>query len=231
MKSNPSKLKIALGIVVVCLILGIAIMALYSPVIFQRGNPIPYLRAAAKLNDDTQYVQVKQTESESIYITRKGESDALLRMFAEGTGAVFQEQLGSTYIFSDDDKEWLLESEIYWKIYTVWVVPIFSNDGNAQNHEQASHLLSLNVKVIEIVEDNDNRFLVEALESYKDKISQGDIISVASDSAEVSDILRAYQENNDFRIYFPKIDDTADGISVTCLDVVQYDSNGEVIQQ
>ena len=163
MKSNPSKLKIALGIVVVCLILGIAIMALYSPVIFQRGNPIPYLRAAAKLNDDTQYVQVKQTESESIYITRKGESDALLRMFAEGTGAVFQEQLGSTYIFSDDDKEWLLESEIYWKIYTVWVVPIFSSDGNAQNHEQASHLLSLNVKVIEIVEDNDKLFLVEAL--------------------------------------------------------------------
>lgn len=161
MKSNPSKLKIALGIVVVCLILGIAIMALYSPVIFQRGNPIPYLRAAAKLNDDTQYVQVKQTESESIYITRKGESDALLRMFAEGTGAVFQEQLGSTYIFSDDDKEWLLESEIYWKIYTVWVVPIFSSDGNAQNHEQASHLLSLNVKVIEIVEDNDNLFLLQ----------------------------------------------------------------------
>ena len=70
MKSNPSKLKIALGIVAVCLILGIAIMALYSPVIFQRGNPIPYLRAAAKLNDDTQFVQVKQTESDSIYITR-----------------------------------------------------------------------------------------------------------------------------------------------------------------
>lgn len=174
---------------------------------------------------------LKQTESESIYITRKGESDALLRMFAEGTGAVFQEQLGSTYIFSDDDKEWLLESEIYWKIYTVWVVPTFSNDGNAQNHEQASHLLSLNVKVIEIVEDNDNLFLVEALESYKDKISQGDIISVAADSAEVSDILGAYQENNDFRIYFPQIDDTADRISVTCLDVVQYDSNGEVILQ
>lgn len=112
-----------------------------------------------------------------------------------------------------------------------WVVPIFSNDGNAQNHEQASHLLSLNVKVVKIVEDSDNLSLVEALKNYKDKISQGDIISVASDSAEVSDILRAYQENYSFRIYFPQIDDTADRISVTCLDVVQYDSNGEVIQQ
>ena len=62
-------------------------------------------------------------------------------------------------------------------------------------------------------------------------INQGDTISVATDSTEVSDILEAYQEHNNFRIYFPKIDDTSDGISVTCLDVVQYDSSGEIIQQ
>ena len=73
--------------------------------------------------------------------------------------------------------------------------------------------------------------LVEALESYKEEINQGDTISVAADSTEVSDILETYQEHNSFRIYFPKIDDTLDGISVTCLDVVQYDSSGEIIQQ
>ena len=180
---------------------------------------------------ETQYVQVKQTESECVYITRRGESDALLRMFAESTGAVFQEQMGGVYIFSDDDSEWMLESEIYWKNYTVWVVPAFSNDDTTQNYEQVSHLLTLNVKVIEMVEDEDNLFLVEALESYKDEIKQGDTISVAADSTEVSDILETYQEHNSFRIYFPKIDDTSDGISVTCLDVVQYDSSGEIIQQ
>ena len=134
---------------------------MYSPVIFQRGNPLPYLRAAAKLSDETQYVQVKQTESECVYITRRGESDALLRMFAESTGAVFQEQMGGVYIFSDDDSEWLLESEIYWKNYTVWVVPAFSNDNTTQNYEQVSHLLALNVKVIEMVEDEDNLFLLQ----------------------------------------------------------------------
>lgn len=73
--------------------------------------------------------------------------------------------------------------------------------------------------------------LVEALESYKEEINQGDTISVAADSTKVSDILGTYQEHNSFRIYFPKIDDTSDGISVTCLDVVQYDSSGEIIQQ
>jgi hypothetical protein len=101
----------------------------------------------------------------------------------------------------------------------------------AGKQEQGLHLLSLKVKVIEMVEDEDNLFLVEALESYKDEINQGDTISVAADSTKVSDILGTYQEHNSFRIYFPKIDDTSDGISVTCLDVVQYDSSGEIIQQ
>ena len=105
-----------------------------------------------------------------------------------------------------------------------------SND-RASKQEQGSHLLSLNVKVIEMVEDEDNLFLVEALESYQDKINQGDTPSVSADSTEVSDISETYQEHNSFRIYFPKIDDTSDGISVTCLDVVQYDSSGEIIQQ
>ena len=105
-----------------------------------------------------------------------------------------------------------------------------SND-QAGKQEQGLHLLSLKVKVIEMVEDEDNLFLVEALESYKDEINQGDTISVAADSTKVSDILGTYQEHNSFRIYFPKIDDTSDGISVTCLDVVQYDSSGEIIQQ
>ncbi len=106
-----------------------------------------------------------------------------------------------------------------------------SSDDQANKQEQGSHLLSLNIKVSEMVEDEDNLFLVEALENYKDEISKGDIISVVADSTEVSDILETYQEHNSFRMYFPKIDYSSDGISVTCLDVVQYDSRGEIIQQ
>ena len=67
-----------------------------------------------------------------------------------------------------------------------------SND-QAGQQEQGLHLLSLKVKVIEMVEDEDNLFLVEALESYKDEINQGDTISVAADSTKVSDILGTYQ--------------------------------------
>lgn len=103
--------------------------------------------------------------------------------------------------------------------------------GQAGKQEQSSHLLSLNVKVIEMVEDGSNLFLVEALESYEDEINQGDTISVTADSTEVSDILETYQEHNSFRIYFPKINNPSVKISVACLDVIQYDSSGQIIQQ
>ena len=42
------------------------IVALWSPVIFQCGNPIPYLLAATKISDETPYVQVKVDDSASI---------------------------------------------------------------------------------------------------------------------------------------------------------------------
>ena len=42
------------------------IVALWSPVIFQRGNPSPYLLAATKISDETPYVQVKVDDSASI---------------------------------------------------------------------------------------------------------------------------------------------------------------------
>ena len=112
----------------------------------------------------------------------------------------------------------------------------FSNRLDAQvilmtktgKQEQGLHLLSLKVKVIAMVENEDNLFLVEALESYKDEINQGDTISVATDSTEVSDILETYQEHNNFRIYFPKTTTILRMvISVTCLVCCfTYDSSG-----
>lgn len=98
----------------------------------------------------------------------------------------------------------------------------FSNSN--KGHNQNSHLLSVNIKVIEVVEDSDNQFVVEALENCAEIIKQGDTILVTADSADISGILESYQENNSFRIYFPMTNDTPDGISVTCFDIIQYDS-------
>lgn len=104
----------------------------------------------------------------------------------------------------------------------------FNNTNEA--HNQDGYLLSVNVKVIEVAEDNENWFVVEALENCTEKIKQGDKILVTADSADISSILESYQENNSFRIYFPVITDTMEGVCVTCFDIIQYDSTGKIVQ-
>lgn len=128
MKSKSLKFKIILIVIAVCCIFCIAIISLYSPVIFQRGNPIPYLIASTKLNTETPYVQVKQTDSETVYITKRGVCNELLQLFAESAEAEFQEQFGSTFVFNDGENEWIIESEIYWRNYTVWEIPTFTDN-------------------------------------------------------------------------------------------------------
>ncbi|MBC8586233.1 hypothetical protein [Youxingia wuxianensis] len=106
-----------------------------------------------------------------------------------------------------------------------------NSDNANEGHNQNGHLLSVNVKVVEIVENNDKLFKVEALENCTEKIAQGDTILVTADSADISSILESYQQNNSFRIYFPVITDTAEGVSVTCFDIIQYDSTGKIVQK
>ena len=113
-----------IAIVVFC-IFCVVFISLYLPVIFQRGNPIPYLVASKKLDNNMPYVQVEQTDFESVYISKRGICNELFQLFIESTGAKFQEQLGNTYIFSDGETKWMIKSEVYWKDYTVWEIPIF----------------------------------------------------------------------------------------------------------
>lgn len=96
---------------------------------------------------------------------------------------------------------------------------------------QDAHLLSVNVEVIEKIEDGNEAFRVQALESCGNEIENGDIILVAAEIPEICDILKAYQESNSFRIYFPRVNEATDCIGVICFDIVQYDSNGQIIRR
>ena len=98
-----------------------------------------------------------------------------------------------------------------------------SSDSNVEP-SQGAHLLSVNIKVIEAIEGTNKSFLAEALENCGDKISQGDTVSVTTDSAEIANVLQTYQENSNFKIYFPTVNKQSDGISVICFDVVQCES-------
>ena len=100
-----------------------ALVSLYAPVIFQRGDPVPYLYAAARLSDDTPFVKVDDGSDMAVYISRRGTCDALLRYIEESRQLAFQEQAGAAFLFSDGEATLVVASEIYWANYTVWEVP------------------------------------------------------------------------------------------------------------
>ena len=88
--------------------------------VFQRGNPIPYLAAAARLSDNNAFVAVENTDD--IYITKRGNKEALFQMIQDTHDVEFKEQMGSGYLFTDGKKNYTIGSEIYWGRFTVWTL-------------------------------------------------------------------------------------------------------------
>lgn len=91
----------------------------YGPAVFQRGNPIPYLTAAAKLDGDTPYVRVKG--GGEVYITRHGECPELIAHIEETKNVTYTDQGGSVYIFTaPEGNRVMFQTSVYWRRYQVW---------------------------------------------------------------------------------------------------------------
>lgn len=88
--------------------------------VFQRGNPIPYLAAAVRLSDNNAFVAVENMDD--IYITKRGNKEALFQMIQDTYDVEFKEQVGSGYLFTDGKKNYTIGSEIYWGRFTVWTL-------------------------------------------------------------------------------------------------------------
>ena len=107
--------------VVALVILTASAFYLNRAVIFQRGNPIPYLISAVQISEKNPYVAVDETKG--IYISKRGECPELFEYFSKQTGMEFVEQAGSEYLFTDGDRNDVISSEVYWGRYTVWTLP------------------------------------------------------------------------------------------------------------
>jgi len=92
-------------------------------VIFQKGNPIPFVRSILQLNSNQTYIQV-QDDNPIIYITKRDNYDQLHKYIEDNYDVSFDEQMGSSYIFSSDEKVITATSEIYWKFYIAWTMSI-----------------------------------------------------------------------------------------------------------
>lgn len=113
-------------VIILAVIAGLSLLLwvfnFFSPVIFQRGNPIPYISAAMKIDEDSRYVQVNVDDTYDVYISVRGDKESLFYDLAYSKGMEFVEQAGSSYIFSDGKNRLIISSEVYLSCFTVWKV-------------------------------------------------------------------------------------------------------------
>ena len=111
------------GAAALCLLAVILVLHLWGSVIFQRGNPIPYLAAAARLSEEQPYVLVQERSVNDIYITRGHDCPELFAMIEQTRQVTFAEQMGSAFLFTNGADRLTVSSEIYWRYFVVWQVP------------------------------------------------------------------------------------------------------------
>lgn len=107
-------------IIIVFITIAIILIS-YRKVIFQKGNPIPYLKAISQLNTNQTYVHVQDNNS-NIFITKRDNYDEFHKYIEDNYDVSFKEQMGNGYIFSSNEKEVLVSSELYLKFYIVWTL-------------------------------------------------------------------------------------------------------------
>lgn len=94
----------------------------WGPAIFQQGNPIPYLAAAARLTTQP-YARVNDRSVCDVYISRSHDCPELFDKIEKERSVTFVEQAGSGFLFSNGADRLVVSSEIYWRYFVVWQVP------------------------------------------------------------------------------------------------------------
>lgn len=117
------KKNICISSVIIVTIVILIIISYWSE-LFQKGNPVPYLKAIVQLDNNQTYIKLKENQKD-IFITKRNNYKDFLEYLENNYDVSIYEQMGNGYIFKSDDKvEVLVTSEIYLRYYKVWTLSI-----------------------------------------------------------------------------------------------------------
>ena len=90
--------------------------------IFQRGNPMPYVKAMLDLSEDNTFVEIGNEDN--TYITKAGDNQDLFQMIQDTYDVECVDRGGRMYFFTNTNGEYVcsVEVEQYWNIYDVWTL-------------------------------------------------------------------------------------------------------------
>ena len=129
-RMKPKTIAAIICIAVVISVLGI-LSAMYAPILFKFGNPIPYLKAAKLLNGDNHFAVVENKNKDGLVLITTHECyndrchDVLVYM-RETYGVVFDMQIDGTVVFAHGKGgsiKCVVDTDSFLDEYTVWNVP------------------------------------------------------------------------------------------------------------
>lgn len=117
---HPSKKKKILLVVFIAVLAAGVFLALYSPVIFQEGNPWPQIKGIIELNFTGKDI-VGLSRTENIYMTKSGSGQETLKDFMGSKGYGYKEQMGSGYLFESPTGQSAVATHKYYsRYYSLW---------------------------------------------------------------------------------------------------------------
>ncbi|MFA5360154.1 MAG: hypothetical protein WC349_04325 [Patescibacteria group bacterium] len=102
---------------------------LYAPVIFQEGNPVPYLKGAWQLNLSQKDI-IKLDVDGDRYMTKNRNGLGAITELMKSQNYEFVEQLGAGYFYKSSDKAIVLTRRQYSRFYVIWTI---NESGNVNN--------------------------------------------------------------------------------------------------
>ncbi len=121
------KRRIVRGVVSSCIallvVLLLALFFFYGPAVFQRGNPLPYLRAMAILNRKQPFAEVPQRSGEYISLLGEAAEAAVLTHIEAEYDAIACNQHGRAFVFQQGETRFYVMTEVYWGRFRVLVIP------------------------------------------------------------------------------------------------------------
>lgn len=103
-----------------------ALFVMGKDTFFQEGDPLQYVKPIFMLIIGNEYAKAERVdakgEQETVYLTRKADSEALFSYIEDKYQVKFKEQMGGGYLFEGASKNRVLTGRIYLKYFTIWTI-------------------------------------------------------------------------------------------------------------
>jgi hypothetical protein len=115
--------------IILLLVIFSALFVMGKDTILQEGNPLQYVKAIFMLAIGDEYAQAERAgakgEQETVFLTKKADSEALFSYVEDTYQVKFKEQIGGGYIFEGESENRVLTGRIYLKYFTIWTISLW----------------------------------------------------------------------------------------------------------